>query len=370
MKSLSKLRILFVAGTLTKGGAEKQLFYVIKSLRAAGSEVLLLSLTNGEYWQKPIEDLGVPVVWVGQNPFPVFRLLKIFLAALKFSPNIIQSQHFYTNLYTALVSRILGIVDIGAIRSNVTYEMEHNKFWGTALLYVPRWLCANSCAATKILVNLKQREKVLTLLNTIDLKNFDQLTHLEEALAVRQADCITVVTVARLVKAKRLDRLLKVAALLQTEKHHIQILIIGDGPERENLDKLFHDLNLSPNTIRFLGARDDIPQILLQGDIFALTSDDEGFPNALLEAMSARLPVVTTPAGDCSNVVINGVTGYIVDFDDITMMAERILFLSCNPMLRKHMGNNGRVSIEKNYSLDQLHSRLLEMYGCVLDKSF
>ena len=75
-------------------------------------------------------------------------------------------------------------------------------------------------------------------------------------------------------------------------------IIIGDGPELANLQAFAQQRGLSEENLLFLGRRDDVPAILRRAQIFMLTSDHEGFPNVLLEAMAARLPVITTPAGD------------------------------------------------------------------------
>src|SRR5437868_4062131 len=64
---LSKQKICFLAGTLGQGGAERQLFYILRALSESGAEVRLLSLTQGEFWQEKIEALGVKVIWVGQS---------------------------------------------------------------------------------------------------------------------------------------------------------------------------------------------------------------------------------------------------------------------------------------------------------------
>lgn len=366
---LSGLRIAFLAGTLGQGGAEKQLFYSLKSLRAAGCEVMLVCLTENEYWQKPIESLGIKVIWVGQNSSPLLRLMKIISICHRFSPDIIQSQHFFTNLYAVIAARLLGAIDIGAIRNNVKHELECNKFWGNALLHLPRWLCANSYYATAILAGFRDESRLLTLPNTIDLERFDQIVRQPAAIPISKSDIITVMTVARLAPAKRLDRLVEAANLLQSEKHCLQFIIAGDGPERKRLENRCLELGLSSDFVRFLGARSDVPQLLSQGDLFFLTSDDEGFPNVLLEAMAASLPIITTPAGDSSHVVVEGRTGYVVEFSDIQKMAEYVLLLARNPNLRARLGQEARNIVEENYSVDGLHDRLLKLYSCVLGRN-
>src|SRR5689334_13233971 len=98
MADLSQLRICFLAGTLGQGGAERQLFYLLKTLREQGASLLLLSLTRGEFWEAAIAELGVEVRWVGQHNSRLARLGRIIREVRAFRPHVLQSQHFYTNL--------------------------------------------------------------------------------------------------------------------------------------------------------------------------------------------------------------------------------------------------------------------------------
>ena len=95
-------------------------------------------------------------------------------------------------------------------------------------------------------------------------------------------------------------------------------------------------------------------------------SEDEGLPNVVLEAMAARLPVITTPAGDAKIMVEDGHNGYVVPFDDITAMAERLVQLARKPSLKQAMGHVGRQQVERQYSYDRLADRLLSIYHRLL----
>ena len=86
------LKICFLAGTLGQGGAERQLFYLLKSLRECGAQPRLLSLTEGEYWEAAIRRLGVPVTWVGQPEGRMQRAWRIINELRRHPADIIQSQ--------------------------------------------------------------------------------------------------------------------------------------------------------------------------------------------------------------------------------------------------------------------------------------
>jgi glycosyltransferase involved in cell wall biosynthesis len=117
-----------------------------------------------------------------------------------------------------------------------------------------------------------------------------------------------------------------------------------------------------PDNLAFMGASDNVPAILARVHMLVATSDSEGFPNVLLEAMAARLPVITTPAGDASAIVNKANAGYVVNFDDISGMAQLMVRLADSPQLRAELGQRGRKQVEQEYDFESFPGRLLETY--------
>src|SRR5213593_4389041 len=120
---LAGMKVSFVAGTLGQGGAERQLFYMVKALVETGARPRVLCLTRGEFWEERITSLGVPVTWVGERPSRLARTRAIVAELKRERPDILQSQHFYTNLYVVAAARVLGVREIGAIRCNAAWEV-------------------------------------------------------------------------------------------------------------------------------------------------------------------------------------------------------------------------------------------------------
>ncbi len=110
------LRVAFLAGTLGRGGAEKQLVYMARALQAAGVRVRVYTLGQHEFYEVALRDLGLAPTGVGHAGSPLLRLPTFAWALRRFRPHIIQAAHFYVNLYVALASRLFGSLDIGAIR--------------------------------------------------------------------------------------------------------------------------------------------------------------------------------------------------------------------------------------------------------------
>ena len=171
--------------------------------------------------------------------------------------------------------------------------------------------------------------------------------------------------IGRMCPEKRFDRFLEALARARHAAQELRGMIVGDGPEEPDLRRRAVDLGLLPNDVLFPGRRDDVPALLRQADMLVLSSDYEGFPNVILEAMAARLPVITTPAGDAGVVVEDGISGYVVPSDDIAMMADRMVRLASSQGLRRELGAAGRRRVEQCYSFDGLAERLLSAYETV-----
>jgi glycosyltransferase involved in cell wall biosynthesis len=118
-------------------------------------------------------------------------------------------------------------------------------------------------------------------------------------------------------------------------------------------------VGLKPCDLVFLGGFDRVPALLAHSAMLVLSSDYEGFPNVILEAMSARLPVVTVPAGDAGLIVRHGQTGFLVGAENIRDMAGALVRLAQSPELRQHLGEAGRRCVEEDYHCGPLAERLL-----------
>ncbi len=358
------LRIALLTGSLAQGGAEKQLIYMAKALHERGVDVRVYSLTQNEYYQATLDRLGLHPIWVGKWGHPTLRMGYLPGVLSSFRPHILQSAQFFTNLYVSVAGRLLRAISIGCIRSDIREEFRLNKFWGNALLRMPSTILANSYMAQQNTINLGfNKEKIFVLPNVIDLDEFDRLQGLQSDHPIGKPGRFTVVAVARLTQVKRLERFIRAVALARQVEPSIRGVIIGDGPEMQSLKQVAARESQSPEDLHFAGARNDIPSLLSQAETMVLTSDFEGFPNVLLEGMAARLPVISTPAGDSGKIIRDGVSGYIIPFENIAELAEKMVRLYRSEELRHSMGQSGRYLVEQCYGYDTLADQMLGLYG-------
>lgn len=125
------------------------------------------------------------------------------------------------------------------------------------------------------------------------------------------------------------------------EKVPAKLILIGDGPERQNLEKLCRKIGVCDD-IRFLGKQDAVEELLAISDLFILPSENESFGLSALEAMACELPVLSTNIGGLPEVNVNGETGFLFDVGDVEGFAEKAIELLTNEELFSHMSQNAK----------------------------
>jgi glycosyltransferase involved in cell wall biosynthesis len=354
------LKICFLAGTLAKGGAECQLFYMVRALRQNGACPRVLCFRKGEYWERPISQLGVPVTPVGRSR--VGRIREIIRELRADRPDVLQSAHFYTNGYVQIAARVLGIREIGAIRCDLTSELSGRHAWlRRASLSALREIAANSRAAIESAGKLRlSRARLMFLPNVVDTDQFRPAPR-------KPARTIAVLGAGRLAEQKRFDRFLRVAARVrQTAGPQLRMLIAGDGPLRAALHEMAVTLGFNRDEVEFAGHIDDMRDLYRSADVFLLTSDYEGTPNVVLEAMASGLPVIATRVGDVPHLITDGVTGFLADPNDEDRIAETLARLVSDPALRDGVGRAAREHIVAKHSVLNMPLYLHTLYGGVL----
>ena len=174
-------------------------------------------------------------------------------------------------------------------------------------------------------------------------------------------------TVARLAAVKDIDLLLEVAGRLRRTHPQVELVVVGDGPERRRVEALAVEMGLA-ETVRFTGRLDDTGPTLASLDVYMVTSLFEGGVSmSVLEAMAAGLPVVTTAAGGVTEVVVDGETGYVVSRDQergalAAQLAERAAALLDDPDLRARMGAAGAGRVRAQFTVDQTAALLRRAY--------
>jgi glycosyltransferase involved in cell wall biosynthesis len=167
--------------------------------------------------------------------------------------------------------------------------------------------------------------------------------------------------VGRLSRAKRPDVALRVVQAVRERFPTAELHIVGGGPEETRVRRLVEQLGIA-DSVRLLGRRDDVPELLAEADCLLLTSDYEGCPIAVLEAMAAAVPVVATNVGGVPELVVDSETGLLADARDVQGLADCVGLILGNPDFATRVGTAGRARATSQFSRRQMQEKTFALY--------
>ena len=179
---------------------------------------------------------------------------------------------------------------------------------------------------------------------------------------------IVVVWVGSLSTEKRPDRALRVMSRMKSQAEPVVLWVVGAGPMESELVAVAQDLGVS-DRVRWVGAVEDVGTYLHAADIFLLTSDTEGIPGALLEAMAVGLPSVVTDVGGVSEVVGPGRPGFLAAPEDEEGLASFLSQLAEDGSLRRRIGGGARSSAAERFGMDTCVESYEDFYRSLLGES-
>lgn len=359
----SSIHVSFLAGTLGRGGAERQLLYMLRGLQNEGVRTRVLCLTKGEPFEQEILDLGINVDWVGASRNRFVRLKKI-IGSLREAPvDVVQSAHFYTNIYAAAAGKVLNVPSVGAIRNDLTSEIAANGIFGKWQLSLPRSQIVNSTAALeRALASGFAREKLFLVRNVVATTG--------KLKSNKNSSKTSLLFAGRLVEQKRPDLFVELAYQLRrlAPNEDLEFVVAGDGPLRLDLERLAKEKGLQNDQMKFLGEQALMTDVYRNSDVLVSTSAHEGTPNVILEAMAHGLPVVATRVGGVTEILAEG-RGLLVQPGDVDGLVLESKLLIRDRSLRRDLGEGGKKYIGEHHSLGGLPARLMEVYANLIGGS-
>jgi sugar transferase (PEP-CTERM/EpsH1 system associated) len=376
----NKPLIAHVLYRLDTGGMERIALSVINHTHDRYRHAIICLAGYGAF-RDEIADASVPCLSLdkrpGKDPGCYFRLWRA-LRTLK--PDLVQTYNIGA-LDAAPIIRLAGV--------RKTVHAEHGRDVtdpfgdNPKYLRLRRWMApfidrfiAVSPDLTRWLVERAaiRPNKVICIPNGIDVAAFSA-ARVSPRPRVLLGDfappgSVLIANVARLDKVK--DQAGLLAAFKQLHEQAGQcagcrLIIAGDGPEYAELQRRIEQLDLT-QTVRLLGNRSDVADLLAECDVFVLPSIAEGMPVTLMEAMASGLPVVATDVGGVAAVVENGTTGTLVPPGDAQALAEALGAYVADESLRRRHGDAGRARVAVRFSMSAMLSRYTALYDTLLGR--
>jgi glycosyltransferase involved in cell wall biosynthesis len=366
MERRNKIKLLVIIPSLVTGGAEILTVYLLRHLDRNKFEVALcLFEEKGDLRKRVPSDVKLFVLGK-KNRWGFFRLpSKLNKLVSEYKPDIIYTRMWYATS-VATVSRRLY-----SYRIPIVANEEHNHkrdilpfdLFGIVKKYFMDWshkkadivIVPSKGVKNDLLNSYKLREeKIKVIYNSVDLELIREsiLVYGQASPELFTDDIPTIAAFGRLIKRKGFEDLLR-AFRLVLDRVDARLILIGDGEERLNLQKLGNGLGIN-GSVRFLGYQENPFGIISSSDLFILSSRWEGFGNVIIEAMACGVPVIST---DCpfgpNEIITDGVNGLLVPVGDVEAMADAILALLQDNALRSRLAEAGRKRAEE-FSVDKM----------------
>ncbi|MGC4083771.1 MAG: glycosyltransferase [Vicinamibacterales bacterium] len=380
-----RIPILFVIGTLAVGGAETQLVELARSLDSRFAPTVCCLASAGPLADR-LDAAGIPVTTIGlYSPrrgrgwmrfLPALVRLPIDIARFTWHvrvtrPAIVHGVLMHAYVLGAFAGRLTGVPIIVASRRSLSLFKQGKPIMRFAERLMNRWtdrIVANSEAVKRDAVDTESLppEKVSVIYNGVDLDTYDRIDA-ETVRALRNELAPgagpVVIVVANLIGYKGHKYFLQAWAEVCRVFPDAVALLVGEGTVRAAREADARTLGIDAN-VRFLGLRRDVPALLAVADLLVHPSLQEGFCNALIEAMAAARPVVATDVGGNREAVVDGETGLLVPAANPGRLAAAMLTVLRRPDRGAAWGRAGRRRVVERFQ----RSRMAPEYEALYDE--
>jgi len=376
IKNQSGLEIMKIAHVITRssevGGAHIHVRDLSRWLLEQGHEVKVFVGGEGAFIDV-LKEASLPYTQLKYMKRPISPLndiiaIKELANALKsFQPDIVSAHSAKAGIIARVACAITGIPCVftahgWSFTDGVKWPASF-IFWSLEKLLAPfSKTIITVCESDRTLAldkKIARPEKIRTIHNgmpSIDLSALDT-AH----LPAREAP--TLVMIARFEDQKDHRTLINALCSLKDLPWNLQL--VGDGPLLDEIKALASSYGLV-DRILYMGRRRDIPEILQRADIFVLSTNWEGFPLSILEAMRAGLPVVATKVAGIPESVEDEVTGYLIPPKDSKLLSQRIRQLLESESLRKELGAKGLEHFQSSFTFEKMANATLALYEEIL----
>jgi glycosyltransferase involved in cell wall biosynthesis len=368
--SESRIRVLYVVGTFTAGGAERHLLELWSRIDRSRFSIEIACFRREGQFLSAVEALGWPVVELGvrrrvYDGAGVRGFLRLLGVVRRFRPAIIHGYLFGPNLFAAAAGRLAGVPVIVVAKRNVdAFETGRQILLQRLAHRLATHVTAVSEAVAQSAIALGvPRERITVIPNGVDAARFASL----DGLGAAPHAVPVIGSVGCLAARKDYATLLEALALLAGRGRAFRAVLIGDGPERAALEARARGLGLSER-VEFLGERKDVEALLAGLDLFVLSSREEGISNALLEAMAAGRPAIATAVGGTPEV-LSPDTGWLVPAGSPPALADAIDEALANPAEARRRSIAARRAVRDDLSIEAMVKRHEAFYEKALGRA-
>jgi glycosyltransferase involved in cell wall biosynthesis len=353
-----KVAIGILMNSLDMGGAEKQSLLQAKLMGSEFDVYYFVQKKKPQLKQHLdfIEKEKIFYIQLSGNVFS--RAIQLVTYIKRYKIRILFAYLTLDNFLAGIVSLFQNVKCIGGVRSS---SLPAVKFYLTRFLqkYLLDYIIFNNYYGREVFVkNGFSPEKSIVIQNCIN--------NIQSELTRPEKKTVKILSVGRFTAQKGYLTALRSILLLKEmiPYKRIEYILVGDGELYQQLQNWVKSLNVPDVTI--VRNPPNLDDYYREADIYFLSSDSEGMPNSIMEALNFSLPVVSTDAGDSNYLVKDGITGFIVPIKDYKALAEKLHKLVSDPSLRNTLGMNGHRLLINEFSEKMLQERFINFTNKII----
>jgi glycosyltransferase involved in cell wall biosynthesis len=363
------IAVALVITDLDSGGAERALVALAAGLEPRQWRVGVFCLGGPGPLVDVLRQADVPCECLGVGRRnPVQAIVRLAGGLRRFRPQLVQSFLFHANLATRLAAPWAGCPWVlGGLR-----VAERQKRWHLIMDRLTASLAVGSVCVSRGVLRFSREvagldpARLTVIPNGIDPAPFDAAVPVPRAAIGVPDAAHLALCIGRLDVQKGLPDLLEAAEGVILHRPDWHLALAGDGPSRDWLLAQLAERPRLRDNVHWLGRRDDVPGLLKSADVLVHASLWEGMPNAVLEAMAARRPVVGTAVEGTEDLVVPGRTGWLVPPGDVAALRRALIEAADSPEYRRRYGEAGRLRVEQEFSLDRTVAAYEHLWAGIL----
>ena len=370
--------VVHIIYALDTGGLENGLVNIINRIPVERYRHAIICLTKAREFSKRITNADVILFQLHKRPGHDLGLYwRLWRTLRDLQPEIVHTRNLAALEMQFITLSIQGIRRVHGEHGRDIYDLEgksrkYNLLRKVIQPFIHRYITVSQDLQLWLNETVGvPTEKVKQIYNGIDLERFSPWK-IERPNLVPKGfmpdEPFVCGTVGRLAEVKDQGTLILALHHLISRQpwlsNRLRLIIVGDGPMQQTLQKMIEEYNLS-NLVWMTGNREDVPQLLRIMDLFILPSLAEGISNTILEAMATGLPVIATDVGGNPELIDAGVNGTLIPVRNSEALADAMAEFIQNPEIVSRLGKNGRNKVQTDFSWDkQLRSICRSMTNC------
>ncbi|HEV2195115.1 MAG TPA: glycosyltransferase [Candidatus Acidoferrum sp.] len=365
---MKKIKVAHIVPSLSPGGAERVAVHVVRELDRDRYEPMVISFTGrvGCDLDQLLDDAGIEVRYLGKHPGFDYRMYSRVHRALKdFRPDVIHT-HLHVLRY-ALPSMLLlnYAAHLHTVHNLAEREVEPRTRWIQRYAFsrgiVPVAVAKEVARSLQWLYRIPACRVIPNGIPTSQYARPQTAREQWRASEGFRDEDVLFVCVARFAPQKNHALLLKAFAQGPGSDPCVRLVLVGDGDLRGRIEKQAKDIGIAAR-VHFLGLRSDIPDILGAMDVFVLSSDYEGNPLSVMEAMASGLPIVSTSVGGVKDLIQHGNQGFLVPPGDAHSLSKAMTSLMADREARQSMGTAAMRRAKESFDVSTMVRAYEKLY--------